>query len=70
LWQDVRQEAFQELIDRQGSELLLIVVSRIAPAKSDLTSGKGDQAVVGNGYAMSVAAETLQHIFRAAEGRF
>jgi hypothetical protein len=36
LRKDVQQEAPQELVDRQGSELLLIVVRRIAPAKSDL----------------------------------
>ena len=29
LWKDLQQEAPQELIDRQGSELLLIVVRRI-----------------------------------------
>ena len=37
LRKDVQQEAPQELIDWQGSELLLIVVRRIAPAKRDLT---------------------------------
>src|SRR5690349_21305490 len=36
LRKDVQQEAPQELIDRQGSELLLIVVRRIAPAKRNL----------------------------------
>ena len=36
LRKDVQQEAPQELIDRQGSELLLLVVRRIAPAKRDL----------------------------------
>ena len=36
LRQDVQQEAAQELVDRQGSELLLIMVCRIAPAKSNL----------------------------------
>ena len=36
LRKDVQQEALQELIDRQGFEFLLIVVRRIAPAKSNL----------------------------------
>ena len=36
LRKDVQQEALQELVDRQASELLLIVVRRIAPAKSNL----------------------------------
>jgi len=34
----------------------------------DLAIGKRDQAMVGDGHAMGVAAEILQHIFRAAEG--
>ncbi len=38
--------------------------------KGDLTIGEGDQAVVGDGHAMGVAAEILQHVFRAPEGRF
>jgi hypothetical protein len=42
LRKDVQQEAPQELIDRQDSELLLIVVRRIAPAKSDLAILKRD----------------------------
>ena len=70
LRQDVQQEALQELIDRQGSELLLIVVSRIAPAESDLAIDEGDQAMVGDGHAMGIAAEILQHIFGTAERRF
>ena len=70
LRQDVQQEALQELIDRQGSELLLIVVSRIAPAESDLAIAEGDQAVVGDSYAMGVAAEIVHDIFRPTEGAF
>ena len=42
LRKDVQQEAPQELIDRQDSELLLIVVRRIASAKSDLAILKRD----------------------------
>ena len=50
--------------------LLFVVVSGIAPAKSDLAIGKGDQAMIGDSHAMSVAAEILQHIFGATEGTF
>ena len=46
LRKDVQQEAPQELIDRQGSELLLIVVCRIAPAESHLIVGKRNQPMV------------------------
>jgi len=44
------------------------MVSRIPPAKSDLAIDEGDQAMIGDGYAMGVAAEILEHILRATEG--
>src|SRR5262249_33985425 len=46
------------------------VVSGVAPAKSDLAIGEGDQAMVGDGHAMGVAAQILQHVCGAAEGMF
>jgi hypothetical protein len=46
------------------------VVSRIAPEESDLAIAEGDQAVVGDGHAMSVAAEIVHHVFGATEGTF
>ena len=46
------------------------MVSRITPAKSDLAIGERDQAMVGDGHAMSVAAQIVQHIFGATEGTF
>jgi len=46
------------------------VVSGVAPAKGDLAIGKGDEVMVGDGNAVGVAAEVLQHIFRAPEGTF
>jgi hypothetical protein len=49
---------------------LFVGVSGITPAKGDLAIGKGDQPMVGNGRAMGVAAEILQHIFGATEGAF
>jgi len=42
LGKEMQQEATQELIDEQGLELLLIVVSGIAPAKSDRAIGEED----------------------------
>ena len=38
--------------------------------KGDLAIGKGDQAMVGDGHAMGVAAEILQDILGATEGTF
>jgi hypothetical protein len=42
LGEQVEQEAAQELIQRQGHEILLVVLGRIAPAKGDLAMGEGD----------------------------
>ena len=38
--EQMQQEAAQELIERKSQQLLFVVVSRIAPAKSDLAFGK------------------------------
>ena len=69
LRKDVQQKTGQEFIDGQGQQFLFVAVSGIAPTKGDLAIGKGDQAVVGDGHAMGVAAEILQHIGGATEGR-
>ena len=66
----MQQKAAQEFIVGQTSEFLFVLVCRITPAKGDLAIGKGDQAMVGNGHAMGVAAEILQHILGATEGTF
>src|SRR5439155_934448 len=44
--------------------------SRVAPTKGDLAVGQRDQSMIGNGPAMGIATEILEHIFGAAEGRF
>ena len=46
------------------------MVSGIAPAKGDLVIDEGDQPMVGDGHAMGVAAEIVQHEFGATEGPF
>ena len=48
---------------------MFVAVSGIAPTKSDLAIHKGDQTMVGDGHAMGVAAEIVQHIGGATEGR-
>ena len=70
LGEQMQEEAAQELIQGYGHQFLLVVVSRVAPTKCDLTVGQRDQAMVGDGHAMGVAAEILEHIFGAAEGWF
>src|SRR5665213_397082 len=66
-WQQVQQEAAQELIDRQSQQSLLVGMSGVSPAEGDLALFEGDQSSVGDGYAMGVAAEIAQRMFRSAE---
>ena len=70
LREQVKQKAAQELICRERHGLFSVAMRAVSPAKCDLSVGKGNQAVVGNGHSMGVAAEISEHIFRAAEGPF
>ena len=67
-WEQMEQEAAQELIDSQGHEPLLVAVRRIAPAESEVAIREGDEPGVGDGDAMGVCAEIAQHVLGAAEG--
>ena len=67
--QEMKQEATQELIDRQSHDPLAIVLSGISPSESNAAVSEGKQSVVGDGDAMGVGAEIAQHVFWAAEGR-
>jgi len=66
----MQQEAAQELIERERQQLLFVVVSGIAPTKRDLSVSEAEQAMVGDRYAMGVAAEILEHKLWSAEGWF
>ena len=45
----VQEEAAQELIQRQGHQLVFIVVGGVAPTKGDGVVDQGNQALVGDG---------------------
>jgi len=70
LGEQMQEEAAQELIQGYGHQFLLIVVSRVPPAKGDLAVGQRDQSMVGDGDAVGVTAEILEHILGAPEGWF
>src|SRR5262245_6631862 len=55
--QHMPQESSEELVNGQRHQTLLVVVSGIAPTKSDQTIRERDESMVGNGYAMGVLAE-------------
>src|SRR5207302_1342767 len=65
--QDVEQEAADELVGTKGHHLLLVVVAIILPAEADPALGKTDQAAVGDGDAMGIAAEIIEHLLGSAE---
>jgi len=66
----MQQESAQELVDRQRHQTLLVLVSGIAPAKSDQAIGEGDESMVGNRYPMGVLAEITKRVLGTAEGAF
>jgi hypothetical protein len=66
--QDVEQEAAQELLRSERHHSLLITVGIILPAKSNPVMLESHEAVVGDGYAMSVAGEIAEHMMGTAEG--
>ena len=53
----VQEEAAQELIQRQGHQLVFIVVGGVAPTKGDGVVDQGNQALVGDGDTMGVVTE-------------
>jgi hypothetical protein len=67
-WQQVQQEAAQELFDGQGHEPLLVAVSGVSPAEGDVSIGESHQPVVGNGDAVGVSTEIAQHVLGPTEG--
>ena len=66
----MQQEAAQELWRCDGHHSFVIAVGIISPAESDLVVGEGDQAMVGDGDAMSVAGEIAEDMMGTAEGWF
>ena len=68
--QYMKQEAAQELLRRKGHHPLPISVGVIFPAERDLVVFEGDQAMVGDGDAMGVAAEIAEEVMGAAERWF
>ena len=68
-WQHMQQKTAQEFVSRDGQFALLVAVSVVLPAEGNLTIRQGDEAVVGDGHAMRVAGQVLEHVFRPAEWR-
>jgi len=67
-WEQMEQEAAQELVDRQAHDTLLIAMGGVSPAEVDLAVGEADQPAVGDAYPMGISVEIAQGMFRSAEG--
>ncbi len=67
--QNVKQEAADELGCIEAHDAAPVVVPRIAPAKAHLAVLQAEQPTVGDGDAMGVAGQVLEHMFGTAEGR-
>ena len=70
LRQHVEQEATNELVRVERHHLALVVGAIILPAKADTTVLAGEEPAVGDGDAMGVAAEIVEHLLRSAEWAF
>ena len=68
--QDMLQEAPQELIGAERHHAPLAAVGVIFPAEAHLVVREVDDAVIGDGDAMGVAAQILEHIHWPTERWF
>jgi len=66
----MQEEAAQELWCRECHHSLVISMGIVSPAEGDLMVGEGDQAMVGDGDAMSIAGEIAENMMGTAEGWF
>jgi len=69
LGQDVDEEAAQELMGGNGHNLLLAAVGVVSPAERDTIVFESHEAMVGDGDAVGVAGQVVEHMLGAAEGR-
>jgi hypothetical protein len=69
LGQNVKKKPAQELICRNGHDLLLSAVSIVTPAEGDAIVLKGHEPMVGDGDTMGVASQIVENMLSPAEGR-
>ena len=68
-WQDMGQEAAHELLGRQRHRLAAVRLAVVLPAEAHGAVLDGQQAVVGDGDAVGVASQVVEHAGGAVEGR-
>jgi hypothetical protein len=62
-------DGVDELYPIEGHDAAAVVVSGVSPAEAYLSAVEAEQPSVGDGDAVSVAGQVLQHVFWSAEGR-
>jgi hypothetical protein len=67
--QHVQQKAAEELDRIQGHGLGTAAIRVVLPRKADSAIFQREQAVIGNGHAVSVASQILENALRSAKGR-
>ncbi len=68
LWKQMKEEATQKFVGRKCHGTASVAVGAVSPAECDVSICKRNQAVVGNGHSVGVAAEVTEDMFRPAEG--
>jgi len=67
--QDMEQEAADELDSFEAHDAAAVAMPGVPPAEAHLSVFEAEQPSVGDGDAMRVAGQILQHMFRSSEGR-
>ena len=65
--QHMQQKPAQEFVGRNGHLALFVAVGVILPSKCDAVLGHGHETVVGNGHAVRIAGQILEHVFWSAK---
>lgn len=68
--QDMQQKTADKFQCVQGHRLLTVAMCVIPPEKGDLAVFQGQDAVIGNGDPVSIAAQIRDNFFSAAKRRF
>ena len=63
----MKQKAAQELFCRQRHIFLHVSMHPVSPGECNFSILERNQAMVGNGHSMGVAAEISENMFRTAE---
>src|SRR5712692_6094072 len=69
-WENVKQEATDELLGSECHGLASTAVAIVLPAKLNRPVIKVEQPVVGDGNAVGVACDVSEDLFRSVEGWF